>query len=452
MGATIPSRTRSLVHLITAAILLGTAAVVRERPGTPVLLFALREPMLAAGLVVLMALGVRRPAWLANLATRLCLALLAGITAFTVAEAGCRLAGIDLRRQAARLERVAPYWRLPRVPEGTVFFRRAGPLEWTGQVIHRQLLESGLPAAAYAHEPVITVRYDALGFRNEPRPDAWSIAVAGDSFTELGCVAYDSLFTTVLSRRLGCGVLNLGVAGTGPLSHLTYLERYGLSSQSTDVLVVFFEGNDPDDLLDELRAERKFQRTGERPLRDIQPQTSLLRALGELLSAPRRAPASSRAGIEGVFLGRQGEVPVSLGYPPPARKELTQAMREAFDVFAERYATFAREHHVRPWLAYMPCKMRVIFDRFRLAPEADPVLKTWTPSDLPDFVAELCAGHQIRFLDLTPTLAGQTRATGELMYNHLFDSHLNARGSELVGEALADALRTASTAPTSEVK
>ncbi len=437
MGLTIPPRARSIVHGITAASLLGTAAMVREQPGTPVLLFALREPMLAAGVVVLLTLGLRRPAWLANLATRLCLALLAGISAFALAEVACRLARVDLRRQTARLERVAPYWRLPRVPEGTVFFRRAGPLEWTGQVIRRQLLESGLPATAYANEPVITVKYDALGFRNEPRPDAWSIAVAGDSFTELGCVAYDSLFTHVMSQRLRCDVLNLGVAGTGPLSHLTYLENHGLSPRTTDLMIVFFEGNDADDLLDELRAERNFQRTGERPLRDIQPQTSVLRAFGELLSAPGRPPPSNRAGIEAVFLGPQGEVPVSLGYPPPGGAELSGAMREAFTVFAQRYAAFAREHQVRPWLAYMPCKMRVLFGRLRLAPEADPVLHTWTPTDLPDFVATLCASHGIRFFDLTPALAGPTQATGELVYNHLFDSHLNARGSALVGEALA---------------
>lgn len=432
---------RGVVHAATAALLFGLAALTRVWPGAPTVLIAFGEAFLAGGFVVLLAVLLRRPAWLAELSTRLCLATLSFVMATGVAEALFRLVGFDFRRQQALLDRMPPYWRLPRVPTGTVFFRREGGLQWTGQVVRNQLERAGLPADSYTDEPVVTVHYDAWGFRNEPRPDAWDIAVTGDSFTELGAVAFDDLFTTVLARRLNRRVLNLGVAGTGPLSYLSYLQDYGESAATTDFVVVFYEGNDLENLRDERRAERRFAATGQRPFRDLQPQTSLLRALGEWLAEPRRQPEAAGNGADALFQGRDGDIAVTLGLPPPGPEAMEPETVEALESFTTRYAALAGRRGVRAWLAYMPAKPRALREAVRLLPDAAPALRDWQPSELPEVIQAACVAHGIRFVDLTPALAEVARRDHELPYNALVDSHLNACGSRVVGEVLAETLR-----------
>lgn len=436
---------RWVLHGLSAGALFGVAILAGLWPDAPVVLRALRDAAVAGGLVTLLLAVLRHPQWLPAVSARLCLTVLSLLAGVAVLEAVFRAARFDFRRQAALLERTPPFWRLPRVPTGTVFFKREGGLEWTGQIIRRQLEQSGLSVESYADEPVVTVRYDALGFRNEPRPEAWEIAVAGDSFTELGFVPYEDLFTTILGRKLGCRVVNVGMAGTGPLAYLSYLEDDGISPATRDAVVVFYEGNDLENARDELRDEQALEATGQRPLRPIQPQASLLQALSEWLAEPPPRPRPEQDGVDGYFRGRDGEVPVTLGFPPRGREGIQPKMAEALDLFARRYAALAQRHNLRPWLAYMPAKPRVLAGLVRLAPDATPELRDWRPGDLPEAIAELCGTHGIRFLDLTPALIEHTRREGELLYHALFVFHLNTRGSQVVGEALAAALRETST-------
>jgi hypothetical protein len=57
--------------------------------------------------------------------------------------------------------------------------------------------------------------------------------------------------------------------------------------------------------------------------------------------------------------------------------------------------------------------------------------------DLPDLLREMCAGHEVRFIDFTPALAAAS-ARGILTFNPIVDSHLNAAGDEVVAETLAE--------------
>lgn len=59
---------------------------------------------------------------------------------------------------------------------------------------------------------------------------------------------------------------------------------------------------------------------------------------------------------------------------------------------------------------------------------------------LPLAIAEKCSRYGIRFIDLTPALVEEGTRSGELLYNHVFDTHLNARGSEVVAKVLAGRL------------
>ena len=74
-------------------------------------------------------------------------------------------------------------------------------------------------------------------------------------------------------------------------------------------------------------------------------------------------------------------------------------------------------------------------------PPNDGVVRDWQPTDFPSYVQELAQKHGMRFIDLTPALVAEAQATGSLLYNTMYDCHLNRRGSEVVAATLIEALR-----------
>ena len=352
-----------------------------------------------------------------------------------------RLANFDFRRQASFLSRVPPFGQKPRVPTGEVFFRRSGPLTWTGQVLKGHLAAYNISTESYRDEPVVTVNYNRLGFRNEDDLTAWDLAVAGDSFTELGYLPADQLFTTILSHQLSLRVLNLGVSFTGSLTQLSYLRDYGVCPELRATVIVFYEGNDMEEIRREYLGLLRFQKTGQRLLRELHEQTSFLRAFGERLQRSSVPPEIAELPVDAFLQSARGRVPVTLEPPPANRADQPEEALRALARFATDYAAFARNRHISPWLAYMPCKQRVWHGHLEFSDTATPAIKNWLPTDLPTVVAEECARNGIGFIDLTPALREATERTGELMYNALYDTHLNARGSEVVASALAVSLQ-----------
>src|SRR5688572_25096295 len=174
------------------------------------------------------------------------LLLVAAAVAGTVLllEVACRLLGVDFEFKARAFERVPIFYRQPVVPVGDGFFRRPGPATWTGRVLDAGMRAVQRHEGIYAADPVVTIAYDRDGFRNPEDLADWGVAVAGDSFTELGHLPYEELFTTGLARRLGTGVRNLGVSYTGPFTQTFYLRAYGRAPSTSDAVLVFFEGND----------------------------------------------------------------------------------------------------------------------------------------------------------------------------------------------------------------
>lgn len=435
------------LHLLASGLLTGAAVAVGTLLEVAAHWWRLQTPLLAAAGMLALAAALPPQSGLARFSRRVCVLASALILSLAAIEAFFRGVRFDFRRQAAALERTPPFYRKPALPCGTVFFRRQGPLEWTGQPLRSVLRALHLEADAYADEPPVRVRYDAFGFRNHPRPEAWEIAVAGDSFTELGHLPHEDLFTTRLAARLGGRVLNLGASNTGPLMHLTYLAEFGRSPATREAMIVFYEGNDWADLAYESAAEQRFRATGRRPTREIRPQTSFLRALGEWMRAePRPAPPAPLP-VEAWLLVRTGRVAVTLGPPPPAWGDLPPATRAACEDFLRRFAEWARAHAIRPWLAFMPVKQRVWHGLLEFSPAATPEMLRWQPTDAPAALAEACARYRIRFVDLTPALQADTRAHGEPVFNTLYDTHLNARGARVVAEALARAFEEPAAGP-----
>lgn len=403
----------------------------------------LEEPLFATGLIVgLLALLRRRPR-VARFSTGLCLALLVTSLTVVLLEIGFRLARFDFRGLEAGRRLLPPFYRKPTVPTGGTFFRRAGPDHWRGQVIRTCLRVVRLPEAPYREEPVVEVRYDAQGFRNEGLGERWEVAVAGDSFTELGFLPYDQLFTSVLARLTGWRVRNLGVSHTGPLTQLSYLADYGFSAATHDVVIVLYEGNDFTDLDRERLAVAEFERTGRYELEEFRRQSSFLRAVADLIARPAPLPVPARVEADALWVGPDGEVPLTLENTAPAAADLAAETRASFQHFLARYAALAKERRARPWLAYMPCKLRVLWGRARLTETGAAAVGKWSPTDLPVWVAERCATAGVAFVDLTPALTEALQTRRQLPYNAIYDTHLNFYGAEVVGRTLAQALRPA---------
>lgn len=434
-------RLHVVLHLAAGGAFLASSWAVGHFPTLAVQWLPGQEPLLSAGLLFLAGAGLyQRPA-VSRVTCRLCVAVLTGMGMLTAAEVAFRAAGYDFRHQARFIERTPPFYRKPTVPVGKVYFRREGPLAWSGQVIRSQLRALGYPDDAYRDEPAITVRYDAEGFRNEDHLAAWPVAVAGDSFVELGHLPFAELFTTRLARRLDRPIRNLGVSNTGSLSHLCYLEHFGLSSLLRDVVIVFYEGNDPQDLTAEYRALRRYEATGKRSWRQLKKQTSLLRALGERWQAADERPQLPVLPTNAWVVTAQGDIPITLSHQLKSGAGLPPATVEALDEFLVRFAAFGHAHRVRVWLVYLPGKVRVLAGRFRWHTPVDEQQAQPLATELPALIEAACDTAGVRFHDLTPALRAGTSSPGSLGFNGLYDTHLNAEGAAIVAEDLGTMLR-----------
>jgi hypothetical protein len=69
-------------------------------------------------------------------------------------------------------------------------------------------------------------------------------------------------------------------------------------------------------------------------------------------------------------------------------------------------------------------------------------VKDWRPTDLPQLISDLAASRGIRFMDLTPAFSRAAQTDHKLMFNGIYDCHLNEAGSELVAEEMSRVLST----------
>jgi hypothetical protein len=373
----------------------------------------------------------RRISWKRKLLFTLVLVLLCWL----VAELAFRLAGYDFEDPRRALGKVPPFYQVPTEPAGTFSYHRPANLQWQGRPLRTQLELQGFTDSDYDEEMEVRIHYDQDGFRNAPGMDDWSMVFVGDSFTELGHLPDQQLFTSIVAIGSGRTVKNLGTSFTGPLTHLEYLVYFGIAPGTRDAVLVFFEGNDLDDLLSEEMRKAEAARPGYRHgnLLDTHvPQRSLTRALfGEL----GRLPGSSGGSAANATcqLGAESRR-VTVNYAP-VEMQVGHQRWELMIGALDNWAAVCQQHDLRSWLLYLPCKHRVLQPFLKVDPTAHPALRAWQPGPLPDQLSRLCEKRQIKFVDATPALQ-QSAASGELPYNTVYDTHLNAHGSRLVGELM----------------
>jgi hypothetical protein len=266
------------------------------------------------------------------------------------------------------------------------------------------------------------------------------VAVAGDSFTELGYLTDEQLFTTELAELLNTSVINLGTNSTGPLTQLSYLRDFGVADSTEQAVIVFFEGNDLWNLADEYTALMRWRDTGQRETREFRRQPSLLKKILQLVTIVRRKITKKdelEGSVDAFFDSAQGRIPVSLRYTPPGRSELSADTMQHLTFFFDEYANFGLEHGLEIWVAFVPSKRRVLHGLIDFSDTASEAMKDWQPSDLPDVIRDFAENRDIGFVDLSTILAKETADSRSLLYNSIFDTHLNERGSAVVAKELA---------------
>lgn len=349
-----------------------------------------------------------------------------------VGELVFRFTGLGVAIDRKAWEAVPIYFRQPMTPYGKASFRRAGPADWEGRVLHERVKQLGIKPNPYADETPVKAHYDRDGFRNPDSLNDWDIACTGDSFTELGYLADQDLFTSVLAEKTGLRVKNLGVSYTGPITQTAYLRDYGAGESVKHWILVYFEGNDLTDMHAEFAASQAAEK-GNPPRRKF--DGSLIRRLDSMA----RNIVWRLKGTHGAPNAKFGKSrqPVTVMYAPPNAADIDDQTRDLLaDVLAE-YTRNAKTLNVTPWLVYVPCKRRVLDGMLEFAPNCPPHLRDWRPTDLAKHVAHLSQLHGIRFVDTTEALREETERTGESIFNSVFDSHLTARGSQIVGETIA---------------
>jgi hypothetical protein len=61
------------------------------------------------------------------------------------------------------------------------------------------------------------------------------------------------------------------------------------------------------------------------------------------------------------FKSSRGDIPISVDYTPPNKADRSARTIEQLEYFFRQYAEFAERKGIKAWLAYMPCKLRVVY-------------------------------------------------------------------------------------------
>ncbi|MEE2675904.1 MAG: hypothetical protein VX876_02955 [Planctomycetota bacterium] len=358
-----------------------------------------------------------------------------------VCEFSFQAIGFDFSKWGQDLNATPIFYRIPTEPFGSAYYKRPGKQSWTGKVVTSQMQRIGYDSKWFPDEEQQTLEYDANGFRNPDGLKKWEIAMIGDSFTELGNLSSDQLVTSQLGELLDVSVKNLGVSHTGLLNQTEYLREFGISAATEEVIWVFFEGNDIQDYVMETDRVSAIQ-TGISEHIDLlkthKSQTSLVKAIYQrIFSKSRReiyGPAVNATLSDGITRFK-------IDYAPPSRDQIFLQLQR-LEAGIEKLHKLCKQNGLQLTCLYMPCKRRAFSDhRYTVDVNAPAYLQLqWEPSDLPQWMQEVCKEKGIRLVDATGPLK-QLNQTELLSHNLIFDTHLTAAGAKVVAQALADTLR-----------
>jgi hypothetical protein len=272
---------------------------------------------------------------------------------------------------------------------------------------------------------MVSYTADRFGFRNPDKlhDAAVDVALVGDSFVEGICLPDGQDFVGQVRKRHP-GTVSFGTRGAGPLLDLAVVGRYGPIVRPAWTVIVFYEGNDWQDLEGELRTPWLRDVLDSRV--DFGPESvsgaTLRRARAQVdhwqrLGAPKQMNVFQKTHVFRNFLAlHQTWTRLGLGYPKVGRE------KPEFPAAIARAKAIAGGWGGRLAIVYVPQTGRFeglitnafIFDQIR------------------DQVTAAAADNGVPMVDLTPTFGADPDFRG--LYAQ---GHLSARGARVAAARLA---------------
>ena len=269
---------------------------------------------------------------------------------------------------------------------------------------------------------------DADGFRNLAAVDRPAdIVVVGDSHVFGWGVADDEVWVHLLDQRLpDRAVKNLGLIGAAPEQYARVLERYGLGrapDHPRHILYMLFPGNDGSDqrVFDDWQAagspgnldEWRFRRSGGPGVLERSALLQLVRAALRGRALRGRTVEFADGSRVRIALRAYAGSERALAEGSPTRASVLESIARARELADSIGARFT--------LLLMPTKAEVYAGPGDEVPDLISAVE-------PELVE---AGYEV--LDVTESLK---RASTEALFFEV-DGHLNARGNDVVADAVA---------------
>ncbi len=297
--------------------------------------------------------------------------------------------------------------------------------------------------------------YDADGFRAPQKPaERYQVIALGDSFTEAYTVAIP--WTDVLANETGLSVRNLGVRGYGMIEEALIMKTYANDQSMDYVVVAFFEGNDVSNAESYYWTDFKppLEVTGQETVRDNTfwqfvhtPQPRYKYPLNLTLNG-KTTPMTF---LEGFLWGLNVELAdIAQSWQ---LEQIALAWRDIKEVAGEACVVMAyipSKEHIYVTLLTLEERAPIfdtpfrqfLRDNGRLGSEPDPTTtyETLAPrlKNVNVAVVERAEQEGLAVLDLTPIFT-QAAQEGALLY-HVYDTHANQAGNDLIGKAVGEAL------------
>jgi hypothetical protein len=275
---------------------------------------------------------------------------------------------------------------------------------------------------------IVDYQADRFGFNNPDTPinEVQDIMILGDSFAEGFCLKPgDDLASRI--RALGYSTVTTGIRGNGPLLELAVLGRFSPVLRPRNVVMIFFEGNDWENLENELRIswlKEALSSSADFGTQDT-ARATMARARS-VLQAQLETPVSildvvtKTELVRNFFALQQTFTRLGLIFPKAAEPipEYRRILRRAKEISQEAGAHFT--------LVYVPS-----VDRF-----LGPLSSDWAFDTLSDLVIADAAAESIDVIDFRKAFASQV----DPALNYAADGHFSKTGAVFAAQVIGERL------------
>lgn len=308
---------------------------------------------------------------------------------------------------------------------------------------------------------------DQDGFRNGEAADSADVVVLGDSYLEYGDVESDT-FVGRLGQKLGAlTVRNLGKSGYAPFQYLEVLKRFGLKYKPKYAIMVFYEGNDIQEVRDYLLWKNGKTNEGRGYLFKFATGSLVSRYWAAADATWFEMKRGARA-LEEIILHKLARVRgyghsvhpdiaiLNLGGRTYAklfidkfaktttaemlRTDEFRALKESFGAFRE----VCEDNGIKPVIVYIPAAWHIYAEYSTRQSGMNWLNERDTQITASEFTedAVTTVAHEvnIELISLSPTFRRAAKE-GKMIYYPL-DAHWNAEGREIAADFVAETLRS----------